>query len=35
MKTTLFLAHESYFHTANIIIANIFVRKNFQLYGIP
>jgi hypothetical protein len=36
MKMTLLVMEQGYFHTANIIFANIFssrIRKNFELYG--
>jgi hypothetical protein len=32
-KMTLFLAQNVNFHTAKIFTANIFIHKNFQLYG--
>jgi hypothetical protein len=32
-KMTLFLAQKSGFPSAKIFTANIFIRKNFQLYG--
>jgi hypothetical protein len=32
-KMALFLMQEGHFLTVNIITANIFIRKNFKLYG--